>query len=138
MPNLPLAQTGLTDVTGGILILMIVALLALLGIILGAVAAIYRKPILVIAALAAATPALANVNSSPHNMRAEASIIISEFSKNSKMLTFARIRKSCGYSVVQPSRPPALQMIRLLVLKLRCTLFQKCSRAFLHVISSAA
>jgi hypothetical protein len=61
MPHLPLAQTGLTDVTGGILILAIVALLALLGILLGVVAAIYRKPILLIAGVAAATPALALV-----------------------------------------------------------------------------
>jgi len=56
-----LGQTGLPDVTGGILILMIVALLGLLGIILCAVSIIYRKPVLFIAGLAAATPALALV-----------------------------------------------------------------------------
>ncbi len=56
-----LAQTGLPDVTGGILILMIVALLGLLGIALCAVSIIYRKPVLFIAGLASATPALALV-----------------------------------------------------------------------------
>jgi len=56
-----LAQTGLPDVTGGILILMVVALLGLLGIILCAVSIIYRKPVLFIAGLASATPALALV-----------------------------------------------------------------------------
>ncbi len=56
-----LAQTGLTDVTGGILILMIVALLALLGLLLCGVGAYYRKWILFIAGLAFASPALALV-----------------------------------------------------------------------------
>ncbi len=59
--HLPLAQTGLTDVTGGILILMIVALLALLGLLLCGVGAYYRKWILFIAGLAFASPALALV-----------------------------------------------------------------------------
>lgn len=56
-----IAQTGLPDVTGGILILMIVALLGLLGIVLCVVSVIYKKPVLFIAGLAAATPALALV-----------------------------------------------------------------------------
>ncbi len=61
MHHLLLAQTGLPDVTGGILILMVVALLGLLGIILGVVSVIYKKPVLFIAGLASATPALALV-----------------------------------------------------------------------------
>ncbi len=59
--NALLAQTGLPDVTGGILILMVVALLGLLGIVLCVVSVIYKKPVLFIAGLAAATPALALV-----------------------------------------------------------------------------
>ncbi|HXE74710.1 MAG TPA: hypothetical protein VNN18_03600 [Candidatus Xenobia bacterium] len=59
--HLPLAQTGLPDVTGGIFILAIVLLLGLLGIILCVVSVIYRKPLVFIAGLAAATPGLALV-----------------------------------------------------------------------------
>jgi hypothetical protein len=59
--HLPLAQTGLTDVTGGILILAIVAALALLGILLCAAGVYYRKWVLVIAGLALMSPALALV-----------------------------------------------------------------------------
>ena len=55
------AQVGLPDVTGGILILAIVGSLALLGILLCATSVIYRKPVLFIAGLASATPALALV-----------------------------------------------------------------------------
>ncbi len=61
MHHLLLAQTGLPDVTGGILILMVVALLGLLGTILCVVSVVYRKPVLFIAGLASATPALALV-----------------------------------------------------------------------------
>ncbi len=61
MHHVLLAQTGLPDVTGGILILAIVILLGLLGILLCVVSVIYRKPVLFIAGLASATPALALV-----------------------------------------------------------------------------
>ena len=57
----PWAQVGLTDVTGGILVLVIVALLGLAGLVICVVSVIYRKPILFIAGLAFASPALALV-----------------------------------------------------------------------------
>ncbi|MGH9788728.1 MAG: hypothetical protein ACRD4U_08530 [Candidatus Acidiferrales bacterium] len=61
MPHLPLAQVGLTDVTGGILVLLVAAAMALGGLVICAISLYYRKWILFIVGLALMSPALALV-----------------------------------------------------------------------------
>src|SRR3970282_628278 len=55
----PWAQVGLTDFTGGILVLLLAAALALAGLVICAVSLYYRKRILFIVGLALMSPVLA-------------------------------------------------------------------------------
>ncbi|MGH9777529.1 MAG: hypothetical protein ACRD5I_03885, partial [Candidatus Acidiferrales bacterium] len=57
----PLAQVGLTDVTGGILVLLVAAAMALGGLVICAISLYYRKWILFIVGLALMSPVLALV-----------------------------------------------------------------------------
>ena len=59
MPNAPLAQTGLPDVTGGFFVLVLLGTCGLIGIVICAVSLFYRKPLFFVLGLLLASPALA-------------------------------------------------------------------------------